>query len=269
MVTRCAKCGQTVLQTDAACWQCGTQQAGKKGELHPPEKRQEMGYTAVLQESPISLTAVSTYALFTLICLLALLLILRSLATQPLFLSNPLLDRDPDWQPIADSNLQFTLDIPPTWYALENEGNVPTIAFQQALAQANADTAFQALEANFAGDIVPYMLIQDDQSSAYLLIVGSKGLQSASNAQLTELVARSGWDVLRFNEGDLDMADNRLAITHYLGVAEREIRCTTQFIPAENDRFILIGCAPAEQFPRVAEKINNMLALFQPLVYQN
>lgn len=278
MVSRCEKCGQTVLATDVICWHCGAQQTEKKAKPAATKNgRSEfkaspatsLGNTAVAEETPISLTAVTTYALFTIICLGIILLILHNLSNQPLLQINPRLDRQPDWQPITDTNLQFTLDMPPTWSAIENEGNVPTGTFQETMNQINADVAFIELETRIAGDIAPYMLIQSDDVPAYFLIVGSPGLQPASNEQLMALVTNSGWDVLRISEIELSESDSRVNVAHHFADDLHDTRCTTQFVPAENERFILMGCAPKETFPLVAAEITNMIAVFQPLIYQN
>ena len=278
MVSRCEKCGQTVLATDRICWHCGAQQSEKKAKSATTKNGRSdfvastatsLGNTAVVEDAPISLTAVFTYAVFTIICLVIILLILRNLSNQPIFQINPSLDRQADWQSITDANLQFTLDLPPTWMAIENEGNVPTGVFQERMNQLNADVTFTELETRIAGDIVPYMLIHSDELPVYFLIVGSQGLQSVSNKQLMQLVTNSGWDVLRMDEIELPKSGSRVNIAHHLGDDLHDTRCTTQFVSTENERFILMGCAPVETFPQVASEITKMIALFQPLIYKN
>ena len=282
MVTRCEKCGQTILQTDATCWHCGAEnkQRGQKrkpttaengrGHLSTTTAVSASSTTAVEDElEPVSLTAVSAYTVFTLICFFALLIIVRNLSAQPLFLINPELDREPDWQTITDSNLQFTLNIPPSWTFIENEGALPTGAFAEQMTQYQANETFLQLEKNIAGDVVPYSLIYKENSSAYLIIVGSIGLQSASNTQIMELVEGSTWEILRLAEIEPTSEDFRVNVAHFLEAEGRETRCITQFVAAAQERFILTGCAPLEDFPQFSDEIAKMVALFQPLIYKN
>ncbi len=282
MVTQCEKCGQTILLTDATCWHCGAENKRRGNRSKPATAengRGKLSTTAVsamnaasaVEEElePISLTAVFTYAVFTFICLLTLVFIVQSLANKPLFLLNPELNREPDWQTVTDTNLQFTLDIPQAWAFVENKDVVPVGEFAKQLQMLNADSTFTSLETRIAGDVVPYMLIQKEGSPAYLLIVGSQGLQTASNTQIMDLVTASGWEILRMAEVEPTTNDIRVNVAHYLEDNSRETRCTTQFVTAEQTHFILIGCAPTEQFPHFADEIAKMNTLFQPLIYQN
>lgn len=282
MVTRCEKCGQTILQTDATCWHCGAEnkQRGNKSKPTTAENGQgRLATTAVsamnpasaVEEElePVSLTAVFAYAIFTLICFIMLGFIVQNLANKPLFLLNPELNREPDWQTVTDTNLQFTLDIPQSWTVIENKDVVPAGEFAKQLQALNAESTFTSVETKIAGDVVPYMLVQHEQSPAYLLITGSRGLQVASNTQIMGLVDMSGWEILRIAEIEPTTNDIRINVAHYLEENSRETRCTTQFVTAEQTYFILIGCAPTEQFPQFADEIVKMNALFQPLIYQN
>ena len=282
MVTRCEKCGQTILQTDATCWHCGAENKQRGQRRKPATAENGRGQlsttTAVSAASaatvedelePVSLTAVFAYAVFTLISFFILLILARNLSAQPLFLLNPELERDPQWQTVTDSNLQFTLDIPQRWTYIENEGALPTGAFAERMTQYQANQTFLQLEKNIAGDVVPYSLIYKEDSSAYLLIVGSTGLQSVSNTQIMTLVEGSSWELLRMAEIEPTSEDFRVNVAHFLETEGRETRCITQFVAAAQERFILTGCAPQDNFPEFSDEISKMIALFQPLIYKN
>lgn len=282
MVKRCAKCGQTVLQTDIVCWHCGAQQTGtdQEGRTAPePNGQKEVestiavsvrnsGNTAVSEEPPLSLTAVAVYAAITIFCFIIILLILQYLSRQPIFLINPTISREEGWQAVTDGNKQFTVDIPPNWTYLENENNLPVDSFVKELNPLEAQTVFQNLEENLAGDIVPYMLVQTNAYPAFLLITGSPGLQPATSTQLTALIEHSDWEILRIDEVELPQNENRIDASFYLDANGDQLRCALQMTPHKTERFVVVGCAPKDDFQQVAEVLTKMMLLFQPLIYQ-
>ena len=76
MALRCDKCDQTILPTDSVCWHCG--QELKPGQSHKVEKPDES--VVVEERATISLTAVSVFALLTLITIILFILVTNALA---------------------------------------------------------------------------------------------------------------------------------------------------------------------------------------------
>lgn len=77
MALKCANCDQTILPTDTVCWHCGQElKPGQDAGSSAPKTNDSV----VEEGNGISLTAVSIFALITLITILLFIIITYALA---------------------------------------------------------------------------------------------------------------------------------------------------------------------------------------------
>ncbi len=205
----------------------------------------------------ISLTAVSLYAALTLICLLAIILLVRSLASRPLLLPHPNFARPAGWQIVNDEAEQFILSLPADWVWQEGDTAVtpPDITSVNAILQA----AFP--------DWQLWGTAQAPKIAGFVLVTGSPGLPQMSVedtvAFLTQHLPEGTVSAVEEKEGigDTSVVSARLTVPGATG----ELTCQLQAVPAADQMFWLAGCAPVDTAVNVRADLENILLSFQPL----
>lgn len=76
MTLKCGHCNQTILPTDSVCWHCGNELKSQQAQEQPPEKRPG---NVSEERQPISITAVSVFALITLITIILFIVVTNAL----------------------------------------------------------------------------------------------------------------------------------------------------------------------------------------------
>jgi hypothetical protein len=118
MISRCENCGQTIMATDSQCWHCGKALSPNK----PNAVRRPQLTTAVpddTQPPPPPIQTILLYVGLTAVTLLILIATTRAIGKAPLFLVSGSTTPLVGWQPITDSELQFTLNLPEAWQTVE------------------------------------------------------------------------------------------------------------------------------------------------------
>jgi hypothetical protein len=246
-----------VQASDARCWHCGAALAGKQaGEPHLDDQG-TLVVSSPEAKQDISLTAVSLYAALTLICLLAIILLVRSLASRPLLLPNPNFARPAGWQIVNDEAEQFILSLPADWVWQEGEPAVtpPDITSVNAILQA----AFP--------DWQLWGIAQAPEMAGFVLVTGSPGLPKMSAEDtavfLTQHLPEETITAVEEKEGigDTSVVSARLTVPGATG----ELTCQLQAVPAADQMFWLVGCAPVDTAVNVQPDLENVLLSFQPL----
>ncbi|HFE66996.1 MAG TPA: hypothetical protein ENJ93_07010, partial [Chloroflexi bacterium] len=156
--------------SDARCWHCGAALAGTQADVPHLDDQGTLTVSSPAGKQDISLTAVSLYTTLILICLLAIILLVRSLASRPLLLPNPHFARPAGWQTISDEAEQFILSLPADWVWQEGDTAVipPGITRVNVILQA----AFPNLQ--LLG------MAQAPEMTSFVLVTGSPGAQKMS-----------------------------------------------------------------------------------------
>ncbi len=257
MTVRCENCGQTVQATDARCWHCGAALSGKQADELRLAEQGTMTISSPAAKQDISLTAVSLYAALTLICLLAIILLVRSLASRPLLLPNPNFARPAGWQTVSDDADQFILSLPVDWVWQEGD---------TAVTQPDANKINAMLQESIP-DWQLLGMAQAPEIAGFVLITGSPGLPQMSARDtavfLTQHLPQGTVTAVEEKEGigDTFVIATRLTVSGATG----ELTCQLQAVPAADQMFWLVGCVPGDTAVNVRADLENILLSFQPL----
>lgn len=271
MVQRCEHCGQTVIETDKQCWHCGRELSHNNS----PKLRTSQSAAAVANENNTPMppfTTILLYAGLTAVTLLILITTTRAIRQAPLFLASSDSVLQAGWQPITDSRLRFTLNLPETWHTfeLDRTPETPTLRSSPAL-QAVLPT-FEALVSDtqlvFLG--TEDIAIFADGSPVFVLVVQSRRLQQLpinevigyAQAQLPENVTLSAVNPL-----EASVEEQTGSLLFNIEQDEALWRCLEGIDPGTGSEgvYIIVTCTSFAQFPRYQSDFEAILRSFQPL----
>lgn len=265
MTYQCERCGQTALETDTVCWHCGwrfSQQEPKK----PASKIKAIAG----EEESLSLSAVAIYAILTLITLLAIMLVTRSLEQKPLFLANPETPLEPGWVPITDQAQQFTLNIPSQWQWFEKEDEEQQSSFD-ALAKNDQFRAAVAPFTNIAADTEVLLVAQNDttaESSAppgFLVVARSVDFRQLPSEQTLNQVRQNAANLLNAEITESFTGQNQVVILIDVDSVDSLLRCRERLIHGPQAGYLVAGCTPRSDYPRYRSEFEAIVASFQLL----
>lgn len=240
---RCDNCDRPMLATDAVCWHCGQPRKGQVAQV-------------AAGSEPVALTAVSSYALLTLAIIIALLLVIRSLAQQPLIVVNGNAPRPRGWTVFTDSQRRFTVNLPPEWTVAEPADG----AFAALLAaeEGVGETAVSPLDPS------TILLLARSPAAETQLVAVARNVQlhQLSLSQLTDLITATGVDIQQVEEGESFFGVAQINLTF---AAEGEILCSQQYALQPEDSYLVTICMDANSFHRSRETIEAIQGSFQPL----
>ncbi|MCA9999968.1 MAG: hypothetical protein KDE56_29600 [Anaerolineales bacterium] len=241
---RCENCDRPLLITDAVCWHCG----------HPRQGSAAAATAAVAAESS-GLTAVSGYAILTLVIIISLLLVIRSLGQQPLLVVNSNAPRPRGWAVFTDSQHRFTLNLPPDWQLAEPD----EAAFTALLAgQEGWETAVSPLD---PGTIL-LLASSPDDTPQLVAVARNVQLHQLSLNQLTDLIAKGGVDIQELEESESFFGMPQINLTF---AANGNILCSQQYALQPEDSYLLTICMDSTTFRRSRDTIEAIQGSFQPL----
>lgn len=268
MVQRCEHCGQAVVATDNLCWHCGK----KLSHGRPQLDKQLPSATAVADDTaPMpSFTTILLYIGLTAIALLILITTTRIIGQAPLFFSSRNTIPQPGWQPITDSQLQFTLNLPNTWdtFEMDRAPEAPSLRSSPPL---------QAVEQTFAalaGDTEWLFLGTEDTAvlangnPVFVLIARSQRLQQLAPAEIIRYAQEQMPENVTFSpvtqsEASADAQTSNLLFNIKQG--EEIWRCLEQIGPGSKGVYFVVTCTSFAQFPRHQTDFYTILHSFQPL----
>jgi len=268
MVQRCEHCGQSVMATDKQCWHCGkTLSPGKSPLVRSPQ------LTTAIPDDTVPMPPFRTILLYAGLAAVALLLLIittRAIGRAPIFLATSSNNAPVGWQPVTDSQLRFTLNLPKAWHTFELERSPETPTFRSS-------PPLQALEGTFEA------LVADTQ----LLFLGTEDTAVFTDGEpVLELVAQSQrLEQLSLNE-IIDYAQAQLPKNVTLSTVNplgdsTEIqtgsllfnieqdgalwRCLEQIGPGDAGVYLVVTCTSFAQYPRHQSDFEAILRSFQLL----
>lgn len=254
MLNKCDNCGQIVAATDSECWHCGQ-------ALTPSDTIDKApGETAAVPD----LSAILRYVGLTAVSLLLLILTTRAIGQAPLLRfggnNTPLTG----WQPITDSQRQFTLNLPDTWQAIDLTRNptsqqispLPALADSFAALVADSELLFLGIGQETAVR-PPFALVARSQRLAQLT---PEQYIAYAQQQLPETVEVIAADVTM---NDLGITKGQIRFNLHL--TENQWRCAHQFVPGVIEAYLITTCVQADQFNNHEETFAAILLSFQPL----
>lgn len=269
MVQRCEHCGQTVMATDQQCWHCGKTLAPGKSRL---AKSPQLA-TAVPDANTTSMppfTTILLYAGLTAVTLLILIAATRAIGQSPLFVASSSSIAPAGWQPITDSQLQFTLNLPETWHTFELERAPEALGLRSSPPLQALDRTFAALVADtrllFLG--TEDTAVFANGAPIFVLVAHSERLQQLT---LDELI---GYAQEQLPENVTLSAVNHLqdsvskqtgSLLFNIEQDEALWRCLEQLDPGDEGVYLVVTCTSFAQFPQYQSDFEAILRSFQPL----
>lgn len=256
------------MVTDSQCWHCG------KG-LSPNKAaggKQPQPVTAVPDDTlpPLPLRTILLYASLTTVTLLILIATTIAIGQAPLFLVSGSTTPLAGWQPITDSQLQFTLNLPEAWQTIELDRSpeAPNLRSSPPL---------QALGSTFSTLVADTQLLflgTEDTAvfpsgaPVFVLVAQSQRLQRLSPDELITYAVQQLPESVSLVEATTIEGDNNTLKSNLLfniQQGEQIWRCQEQFIPGNNRLYLVATCTSFAQFPRHQSDFEAILRSFQPL----
>jgi hypothetical protein len=268
MVQRCEHCGQTVVATDERCWHCGKKLS--HGKLRLAE--QTPTGTAVADNNPVipSFTTIFLYAGLTAVALLILITTTRAIGQAPLFLLHNNNIPQAGWQPITDSQLRFTLNLPNSWRFLEMTLAPEAPALRSSPPLQALNNIFTALVADsellFLGTEDTAVFAKG--TPVFVLVAHSQRLQQLTPDELVRYAQEQlPENVTRPTVGQPDNSTDGQAgrLLFNIQQDEQTWRCLEQISPNNRGVYLIVTCTSFAQFPRHLNNFEAILGSFQPL----
>ncbi len=228
--------------------------------------------TAVATDVPPlpSFTTILLYAGLTAVTLLILITTTRAISRAPLFLASSSTNAPAGWQPITNSQLQFTLNLRKTWhtYELDRAPEAPTLRSSPPL-QAVTHT-FDALVADtqllFLGTEDSAVFIEG--VPVFVLVAQSQRLEQLTldeiigyaQAQLPENVT-----LATVNPLGNSTKDQTGSLLFNIEQDETLWRCLEQIGPGNKGIYLVVTCTSFAQYPLYQADFEAILRSFQPL----
>ncbi len=282
MSESCPNCGKPVLPSDTVCWHCGytlpkrpkatppaqTGQPARPGAaLHLPAR------TRPAAESPpvvYDFRALAVYGALTLLVVLGLWLVMRSLSRQPILVRSAAFGLGGDWVAVTDVNLAFTLSLPTDWQWLDVGFREQSNLLERVLdRQRYIDRALRPLGAA-AGDVdilavaVDSQALEEDVPQPFLVVGRSARLAELTPEEALLLLAEQPLPTT--GEGiDTRLTGQPQARFAVLDQANA-YQCRHLFVPNQAARaYLLAACAPQARFGTVERDLDEILDSFQLL----
>ena len=260
------------MATDGQCWHCGKSlPQSKLKNLKLPQIS-----TAVPDDAPLPMPPLRIILLYVGLTAVALLLLIsttRAIGKAPLFLFSGNSIALPGWQPITDSQLQFTVNLPNTWQTVEfaraPEADVADLASGLPL-QALGNT-FDALVADTE---LLLLSVENDtagsrvRSPAFVIVAQSQRLQQLSAAEIISYAEQQLPKSISIEEVGVSESLTEEPIGNLVFDVEHggeSWRCQEQFIPSQRGTFLVVACTGLAEYSAHIAEFATILRSFQPL----
>ncbi|MFO7680737.1 MAG: hypothetical protein R6X34_11855 [Chloroflexota bacterium] len=267
MTLRCKNCDQVILAADTVCWHCGR-------ELEPTETPSQVQSGAAAEAEAVerSLTAVSVFALLTLMTILLLWLATQVLSRYPIIQLDPQAPVKPGWTAFVDHRSNFMLDLPPRWSWLEDETGAELAALTAALAEQPQYEAALAPLFWEAADMEVRLLAQPatptDEAISGFVIVGESARLSRLTPTLIQALLKRGAENVQVEETavsqDLHGHEMVTAVTQFT-INNQTWQCQQYIIQSQTSNYIVAVCQPDNgSQDQAANSLVGSFQLFDP-----
>jgi len=266
MALTCENCNQPLFDTDKICWHCGW----KQSPLVKPEVEPQQSVTEPLSEKdqeseiePVAPPLIFLYGGLTVVTIIALLLIMRTLGRSPIVIlkSSAIVG---DWVSLQDPRMRFAIDIPVHWDWQFQEGKQSQPEFADLLANDFRIPAAVSPLGKFVSDI-DYLLLATNESSI-IVIARSDRLNRLSPQQAVASLQQEQFDHISVSEARLiqnaveeDVAD--FSIIH----TDPPLYCRQYFVPGPLETYIVAACSSPEGYDLHQDEFNKTLLSFRIL----
>lgn len=282
MSDTCPNCGKPVLPTDAACWYCGfdlpRRPAAKPVAAAQESKRTSRAAgsstTSATQPgatSPVAydFRSLAIYGLLTLLVVAGLWLVMRSLGQRPVLVRSAF-NIGSDWVTVTDSELRYTLTLPPDWQWLDLSFRDQTAVLERLTTnQPYVNRALRPL-GGVAGDVeiaavaMAGQTIDVTEPGTFVVVGRSEALRETEPQAALDALAAAGVAAVK-GEIDRHMPAQPQARFQVLD-DERNYQCRHLFVAdAESAGYLVAACAPQREFGNRERQLGDILDSFQLL----
>lgn len=272
MAETCPNCGKPVLPTDTLCWHCGFQLPKRPAARPAPAQPVAAGFPERAAEGETTaeaydLRALAVYGLLTLVIIVALLLVMRSLNGRPILVQSAAFELG-DWVSVTDVDLRYTLSVPADWQWLD-------VAFRDQT-QLLADVMDRQI---YVQPALRSLSHAADDVEIIGLAVGTQSLE-IREAQPFVVIGRSGQlGALTPEEAlalvaDAPQASNKEIDTHLSGQPQARFatidiaggyNCRHLFTAQAGVGYLVAACAPQARFGTLLSELDRIRDSFQLL----
>ncbi|MCP4418008.1 MAG: hypothetical protein GY805_15405 [Chloroflexi bacterium] len=256
------------MATDSHCWHCG--KSLPKRRIVPPKQPQLL--TAVPNDNPPapSLNIILLYVGLTAVTLLILIVTTSAISHAPLFQVSGSSTVREGWQPINDSRLKFSLNLPETWQIIEMDDSDEAHNLQDSLPLLSVSQTFDSLVAD--ADLILVgaedTAVFSNGTPVFVLIAQSKRLQQLSSAEIITYAQTQLPDNVAVVEAYTSKDERGGVRGNLLLDIEKEGKiwnCLQQFVPDSSGIYLVAACTDFNQFPTYLADFKLILSSFQPL----
>ncbi len=270
----CPNCGKPVLATDTACWHCGYALPRKSKAAAAPSRPKRSSRPATASDADTTpptydFRALAIYSGLTLLTLISLWLVMSALGRRPLLVRSSL-GLASDWVTVTDSDLRYTLDLPPDWqwldvaYRDQEETLAELVRFQNYIRRAPDALADITGETAIIGVGLGTRTPESGEPATFVVIGRSDGLVRMSP---DEVLTGLG---LRQPEATELAVDTHVPGQPQARFTLRDARagyqCRYLALPGQEDAgYLLAACASQAEFGNRDRDLKNILDSFQLL----
>ena len=239
----------------------------------PTQTTQTQTPTAVVEAEPVTLPAITTYATLTVVLIIALFLTMRALGQQPLYILNPDTKVGAGWQTFTDQEIRYTLEIPNDWTAWDKQQLEARPTFTDLLQSEPQLTMAVMPFDTFLTDMEIIMVVMGENPAQItdvpgFVIVAQSDMIGRLSSEVTLILVQQANPPLILKKSELApsfMGDERLVITLEMPQTKDELTCQQHIINNQERNYLLAGCAPSARYGSYGQRLDEILASFQPL----
>lgn len=282
MSESCPNCGKPVLASDTVCWHCGYT-LPKRPKATPPAKSSQPARPdpalhlpararPAVEAPPVTydFRALAVYGVLTLLVVLGLWLVMRSLSRQPILVRSAAFELGGDWVAVTDVDLTFTLSLPTDWQWLDVGFREQSELLERVLdRQRYIERSLQPLGAT-AGDVdilalaVDTQVLEEDVPQPFVVVGRSARLSDLSPEEALALLDELP---LPTSEKGIDTRLSGQPQARFTVLDQANAyQCRHLFLPNQaGSAYLVAACAPQPRFGATERDLDEILDSFQLL----
>lgn len=281
MAESCPNCGKPVLPTDIVCWHCGYE-LPKRPKPRPAAKPAKGDSTlgspargqspAQMEAVEYDLRALAVYGLLTLVIIVALWMVMRSLSRQPVLVRSAGIGLGADWVTVTDIDLRYRLSLPTEWqwldvaYRDQNELLDKLIERQPYIGLALRPLGDTAGDVGILAVGVGAQVLEDSTPQPFVVVAQSGRLRDTAPQAALDLLTSQALPVTEQGV-DTHLAGQTQARFNVLDMPNA-YQCRHLFVADENAAgYLVAACAPQSRFGTLQRDLDEILDSFQLLEY--